>query len=157
MFKNKTTPKYATLTVLVVFAIFLTGCQQDTKANEAIGFLFGMFVFLIGTILTGLPAVVLAAVSVSSNKKSIPLLAILFTVLYFIFFVGMFSTAGFASNSEITTIFPVVSLLILGLSIVLIVRGYKKRATGFSSISDGDNTDVLDDIIGADSDDELLD
>ncbi len=157
MIKKATYTKSVTLSLLLLLFVFLTGCQKDPKANEAIGFLFGMFVFLIGTILTGLPAVILAAVSVSSSRKSIPILAILFTVVYFIFFVAMFSNLSFTENSEVTMIFPVVSLLILGLSIVLIVRGFRKRATGYASLSDADNSTVLDAIIDGENDDELLD
>lgn len=157
MMNNFLTSKYIKLLPFVFMAFFMASCQQDAKTNQALGFLYGMFTFLIGTILTGLPAVVLSAVSVSSKKQSIPILAIVFTILYFLFFILMFSNFGFADNSEMTTIFPVISLFILGLSIVLIMQGYKKRTKGFSSIKDTDEADVLDNIISEDNEDELLD
>lgn len=149
--------KAITLSSIVAIALLFSSCESE-QGKEVVGFFVGFVIFMIGTVIVGIPSIVLSSVSLTSEKNTIPVLAIIFTVLYFIFFLisfEAFSDTPSGLDSSVA-VFPVVNLAIIAMDIVFIVKGYKKR--GNKEVSKADSkTSLLDDIINEeDPDDGLL-
>lgn len=145
---------YSLLLVLVL-ALF-SSCESE-ESKELAGFLVGFVVFLTGTILTGIPAVILAAVSINTKNPSTPIIAIVLTVLYAFFFFAqliVFSDSPVGLDGAVM-LFPVITIAIIIMCVLFIIMGYKKRKIGFTSNADED-VDVLDNIINTEEDQELL-
>jgi hypothetical protein len=144
------------LPFLFLLMLTLNSCHTD-EGKEAVGFFIGFVVFLIGTIVTGLPAIILSAVSISSKNSTVPILAIVFTVGYILFFMAQISifTDSPADLESATMIFPTISGVIIVMCIIFIVIGFNKRKHGFTSKKD-DNQSALDEILNDEDDNDLL-
>ena len=142
--------------LLILSTLLFTGCKNG-EADEAIGFFLGFIVFLCGTIVTGIPAIILSAISISTKNVSVPVIAIVLTALYGIFFfieVSIFSDVP-GGMKDTMFLFPLITLAIIGMCITFIVMGFKKRKNGFSSNADSE-IDLLDNIINSEEDKDLL-
>ncbi len=144
------------LSILILILISLNSCQTE-EGKEVVGFFVGFVVFLIGTIITGIPAIILSAISISSKKSAIPILAIVFTVGYFLFFIAQVTifTDTPADLESASMMFPTISGVIIAMCIVFIIMGFSKRNKGFTNTKD-DNQSALDDILNEEDDNDLL-
>lgn len=142
--------------VLPLLLIFITSCNTE-EGKEFASFFVGFIVFLIGTVIVGIPGIVMSAISITSKHKSVPILAIVFTALYAIFFVMMMSVFAQGKSTNLDgsiMIFPIVNVSIIVMNIAFIVMGFKKRASQPTTTAD-DKSDVLDDIIN-ETDNDLI-
>lgn len=142
--------------ILILSLLLLSGCNSE-EGKELAGFLVGFIVFLTGTILAGIPAIILSALSLNTKSSSVPTIAIVLTVLYSLFFfaeISIFSDSP-AVQGESVMIFPFITFAILAMCVVFIVMGFKKRKSGFTTNSD-DEIDVLDNIINSEEEQDLL-
>ncbi len=146
--------KYLPFILLLMFT--LNSCHTD-EGKEVVGFFVGFVVFLIGTIITGIPAIILSAVSISSKNSTVPILAIVFTVGYFLFFIAQISifTDTPADLESAAMIFPAISGIIIAMCIIFIVIGFNKRKNGFPSKKDDTQT-ALDEILSEEDENDLL-
>lgn len=136
--------------------LLFSSCKTD-EGKELVGFFVGFMVFLTGTIVTGIPAIVLSAVSINSKSPSVPIIAIVLTSLYSLFFfaeVSMFADSPVGLDGSVM-LFPVITIAIIVMCVVFITTGYKKRKNGFTSNAD-EKVDVLDKIINSEEDQDLL-
>lgn len=144
---NKFTPKLVAYT-LPLLLLFLTSCDTE-EGREFASFFVGFIVFLVGTVIVGIPSIVFAAISISSRHKSIPILAIVFTVLYLVFFVIMMTVFGQGEATDLDgsiMVFPIINMSIIIMNAVFIYMGFKNRAKRPISSAD-DQSDLLDDMI----------
>jgi hypothetical protein len=142
--------------LFLLSTVLFSSCESE-EGKELAGFLIGFIVFLTGTILTGIPAIILSALSINTKSTSVPILAIVLTVLYTFFFfaeVSIFADSPVGLDGSVI-LFPVITVAIIALSVVFIVMGFNKRKKGFTTNAD-EKTDVLDDIINSEDDQELL-
>lgn len=144
------------LPFILLLMLTLNSCHTD-EGKEVVGFFVGFVVFLIGTIITGIPAIILSAVSISSKNSAVPILAIVFTVGYFLFFIAQISifTDTPADLETSVMMFPTITGIIIALCIVFIIMGFNKRKHGFTSKKD-DNQSALDEILNDEDDNDLL-
>lgn len=133
---------------LPLILLFLTSCESE-EGKEFASFFIGFIVFLAGTVVVGIPGIVFSAISISSNRQSVPILAIVFTALYLVFFVIMmnvFMQGGSAELDDSIVVFPIINMTIIIMNIIFIAMGYKKRKN--QPITSADNKDdLLDDIV----------
>lgn len=150
------------LSSLKYFAFFIlslllfSSCESE-ESKELAGFLVGFVVFLSGTIVTGIPAIVLSTMSINTKSSSVPTIAIVLTVLYSLFFfaqVSIFSDSPVGLDGSVV-LFPVITLAIIALCVVFIVMGFKRRKNGFTTNAD-EKEEVLDNIINSEEDQDLL-
>lgn len=135
--------------ILPLLLILITSSCNTQEGKEFASFFVGFIVFLVGTVIVGIPGIVMSAVSISSKQKSVPILAIVFTSLYAVFFVLMMSVFGSSSATKLDgsiMIFPIVNVSIIIMNIIFIVMGYKNRSNQPTTSAD-DNSGLLDDII----------
>lgn len=141
--------------ILPLLLIFITSSCKTEEGREFASFFVGFIVFLVGTVIVGIPGIVMSAISISSKQKSIPILAIVFTSLYAVFFVLMMSVFGTSDATKLDgsiMIFPIVNVSIIAMNIIFIVMGYKNRKNRPVSSAD-DNSGLLDDIINEEESD----
>jgi hypothetical protein len=153
---NKIALRLASI-ILPLFLLFMTSCNTE-EGKEFASFFVGFIIFLVGTVLVGIPGIVFSAISISSKHKSVPILAIVFTSLYAVFFIMMMSifSQGDAMNLDGSiAIFPIINIVIIIMNIAFIVMGYKKRANQPVSGAD-EKIDLLDDIINDEGDEDLI-
>lgn len=146
--------KYFGLFLLSV--VLFSSCESE-EGKELAGFLVGFVVFLTGTIIAGIPALILSALSMNTKSSSVPVIAIVLTVLYSFFFVAevsIFSDSPVGLDGSVV-LFPIITIAIIAMCIVFITMGFKKRKNGFATNAD-DDIDVLDNIINSEEDKDLL-
>ncbi|MCB9188871.1 MAG: hypothetical protein H6599_06270 [Flavobacteriales bacterium] len=138
------------LTVLFLpFLLLLFSSCNTEEGKEFASFFIGFVVFLVGTIIVGIPGIVLSAISISSPQKSVPILAIVFTALYLIFFLIMMSVFGQSPAANLDgsiMIFPVINVAIVIMNSVFIYMGFKSRRNQPVSKAD-ERSQLLDDIL----------
>ncbi len=141
---------------LPLVLLFLSSCNTE-EGKEFASFFVGFVVFLVGTVVVGIPGIVFSAISISSKHKSMPILAIVFTVLYLVFFVIMMNvfTQGNGTNLDGSImVFPIINIAIIIMNAVFIYMGFKNRAD--QPVSSADNsTDLLDDVLGEDEENTI--
>jgi hypothetical protein len=123
--------KSKTLLPIILGLFILTSCE-DEETQEAFGFLLGFFIFLGGTILTSIPAIVLSSVSISNRSKVVFILAILFTILSTFFLIAelnLFMEAAYQGDKNTIIVFPAITFMMIILCIVMIVIGVKRSAS----------------------------
>lgn len=138
--------------IIVLLTLSLNSCNTE-EGKEFASFFVGFIIFLVGTVVVGIPGIVMSAVSISSKHKALPILAIVFTALYLVFFimmVGIFADSSATDLEGSVSIFPLITIAIIIMNIVFIIMGYKNRAKKPISSADGKG-DILDDIINDDS------
>lgn len=141
---------------LILLLIFLASCQSE-KGQEVVSFLVGFVIFMVGTVVVGIPSIVLSAVSISAKNTTVAILAIVFTVLYLLFFfisVNTFSQTPGGLDGSIA-IFPVINLIIIVMNSIFIYRGFKTRNNQDYSKSDS-KSNLLDDIINSTEEEDTL-
>lgn len=149
--------KFSSKSILLTlpFLLMLVSSCNTQEGKEFASFFIGFVVFLVGTVIVGIPGIVLSAISISSPQKSIPILAIVFTALYLIFFLIMMSVFGQSPSANLDgsiMIFPVINVAIVIMNAVFIYMGFKNRRN--LPVSRADNkSDVLDDILNEDDKD----
>ncbi len=147
-------PKYS---FLLLLAPVLFGSCESEEGKELAGFLVGFVVFLIGTIVTSIPAIIFSALSINTKSSSVPIIAIVLTVLSFFFLIAqvtIFSDSPEGLDGSVV-LFPIITIAIIAMCIVFIVMGIKNRKNGFNSNAD-EEIDVLDNIINSEEEQEIL-
>ncbi|WP_258543317.1 hypothetical protein [Parvicella tangerina] len=137
--------------ILPLFLLLLSSCNTE-EGKEFASFFVGFVIFLVGTVVVGIPGIVFSAISISSKHKSMPILAIVFTVLYLVFFVIMMSVFGQGKATKLDgsiIVFPIINMAIIIMNAVFIYMGFKNRANQPISSAD-DQADLLDDLINED-------
>ncbi|MFT5600627.1 MAG: hypothetical protein ACI9N1_000863 [Flavobacteriales bacterium] len=148
--------KSKTLLPIILGLFILTSCE-DEETQEAFGFLLGFFIFLGGTILTSIPAIVLSSVSISNRSKVVFILAILFTVLSTFFLIAelnLFMEAAYQGDKNTIIVFPAITFMMIILCIVMIVIGVKRSASEAikSKLSNNDLDKIIEDSEDVESD-----
>lgn len=148
--------KSKTLLPIILGLFILTSCE-DEETQEAFGFLLGFFIFLGGTILTSIPAIVLSSVSISNRSKVVFILAILFTILSTFFLIAelnLFMEAAYQGDKNTIIVFPAITFMMIILCIVMIVIGVKRSASEAikSKLSNNDLDKIIEDSEDVESD-----
>ena len=146
-FENKYLWKAIALS-LPVLLLLISSCNTE-EGKEFASFFVGFVIFLVGTVVVGIPGIVFAAISISSKHKAVPILAIVFTVLYLIFFVIMMNVFSQGDATDLdgsVAVFPIINIAIIIMNAVFIYMGIKNRKNQPTSSAD-DQTGLLDDII----------
>lgn len=144
------------LPILLISTLLFSSCNSE-EAEELTGFIIGFLVFLMGTILTGIPAIVFSAISIKTKSPYVPVIAIVLTVVYSVFLfmeLRIFSESPTGLTGSVA-LFPLITVAIIVLCIVFIVMGFKNRKLGYTSNAD-EKVDVLDNIINSEEDQDLL-
>lgn len=125
----------------------MSSCNTE-EGKEFVGFFVGFVIFLVGTVVVGIPGIVFSAISISSKHRAVPILAIVFTSLYLIFFMVMMDVfgQGDAKVDGSVMVFPVINIAIILMNALFIYMGIKNRKNQPVSSAD-DKTSLLDDII----------